>query len=591
MTIFLDGIAAQFYRGIGDDTQYITPFSRLNFFIGANNAGKSIVLNLLASRLAQVTSGKTPSPLGGPEVYRGRTTGNFMMAVGRNIEDVSEVVAEEYSMNGFSYQSRNHHLSGLPTLATETQRILEKQSIAGNVWVISDGRRAVSLQPSVDLDEAANWTQEWRGVWQALTRQSGGSLKQHWIPETLNVLASKALPSLPPIHMVPAKRILGGKEEAFEDLTGKGLIDHLATLQNPAWNRQEDREKFRRINRFLQEVIGKRDATLEIPSAREHLLVHMDNKVLPLSSLGTGIHEVVLIASFCTIHDGSIMCLEEPEIHLHPLLQRKLVNYLVENTSSQYFIATHSSAFIDTADANVFHVANDGEQTRVKPVLTRQEQRGILDDLGSQASDILQANAVIWVEGPSDRIYLNHWIAKTDDRLREGIHYTIMFYGGALIRHLTASDDALEEFIKLRDLNRNMAVIIDSDRETASSPLKPHAERLLKEMNAGGGLAWVTAGREIENYVDGAKLQDAMRELHPKLYKGPCKLGPFDHAFYFMRENPKNKGKRITYKEGDKVGAATRVCAGEAKLDILDLKERIEELAAMIRKANGLLEK
>jgi len=591
MTVFLDGIAAKFYRGIGDDTQYITPFSRLNFFIGANNAGKSIVLNLLASRLTQITSGKTPNPLEGPEVYRGGTTGNFMMAVGRNVEAVSKVVTEEYSKNGFSYQSRNHHLDGLPTLATETQRILENQSIAGNVWVISDGHRAVSFQPSVDLEVATNWTQEWRAVWQALTRQSGGSLKQHWIPETLNVLASKALPSLPPIHMVPAKRILGGKEEAFEDLTGKGLIDHLATLQNPAWNRQEDREKFQRINRFLQEVIGKRDATLEIPSGREHLLVHMDNKVLPLSSLGTGVHEVVLIASFCTIHDGSIMCLEEPEIHLHPLLQRKLVNYLVENTSSQYFIATHSSAFIDTADAHVFHVANDGEQTRVKPVLTRQEQRGILDDLGSQASDILQANAVIWVEGPSDRIYLNHWIAATDDRLREGIHYTIMFYGGALIRHLTASDDALEEFIKLRDLNRNMAVIIDSDRETASSPLKPHAERLLKEMNAGGGLAWVTAGREMENYVDGAKLQASMRELHPRLYKGPCKFGPFDHAFYFMRENPKDKGKRITFKDGDKVGAATRVCAGEAKLDILDLKERIEELAAMIRKANGLQEK
>jgi hypothetical protein len=30
-------------------------------------------------------------------------------------------------------------------------------------------------------------------------------------------------------------------------------------------------------------------------------------------------------------------------------------------------------------------------------------------------------------------IRLNHWISALDDRLEEGIHYTIMFYGGGLI--------------------------------------------------------------------------------------------------------------------------------------------------------------
>lgn len=34
----------------------------------------------------------------------------------------------------------------------------------------------------------------------------------------------------------------------------------------------------------------------------------------------------------------------------------------------------------------------------------RGEQRELLGDLGYQASDILQSNAAVWVEGPSDRI-------------------------------------------------------------------------------------------------------------------------------------------------------------------------------------------
>ena len=264
-----------------------------------------------------------------------------------------------------------------------------------------------------------------------------------------------------------------GEEYVF---TGENLYDDFVGNLLAG---ESSRKFVHNFQKFISENIYEGKTFEIIPHQKdEYLYVKIDNSVeRPLYNLGDGVKQLItlLYKIYQYKNQEKVFVIEEPEINLHPGLQRKFLQLLQlsEFNKHQYFISTHSNHLIDSVfdyeGISIYKFINIGDSNnKFKVVKSDKNDVELLDILGVNNSSVFMANCTIWVEGLSDKIYISKYleILMKDRGIEylEGINYSFVEYGGNLIEHweFEPSEDDKDK-IKASGITNRCFYVCDND--------------------------------------------------------------------------------------------------------------------------------
>ncbi len=493
----------------------LQPVSRINIFVGSNNSGKSRFMRTLAME----------------HEYKGGVRGLDLEMIRSNlIQHVSEIQAilaplGLKDVNGLQIDSLAVRLQSIPRelhFGTDIYKpfrdVFSNMETVGDIssWTSSHGR---------DIGTADK-----QRIRDGIARVGTNALAQ------LSQIPIFSESTAPKRVYIPVLRGLRPLDDAHTDLyTQRTSRDYFSRCDSKACpdifsglslfqrltdmllGSNQERRAIAAYQEFISDTLFEGRPIALIPNQHEKVVIVKigDEKEQPVYNLGDGI-QMAIILSFLpyVMNEATFFFIEEPETHLHPGLQRKLLELFASLTNHTFFLTTHSNHLlditIDIKEAAIFTFMKrleDGSEDERTATFTIETvdtcNNSSLELLGVRNSSVFLVNATIWVEGITDRWYLRAMLnsymdyvtqkGSNNTRFEEDVHYSFVEYGGANITHWSFLDYE-EHPIEVQRLCSRALVIVDQDGD-AKLTRKEDLEKTLQDRLI------VLPGREIENLL------------------------------------------------------------------------------------------
>ncbi|PWN71865.1 hypothetical protein C1631_004410 [Chryseobacterium phosphatilyticum] len=469
--------------------------SSINLFVGANNSGKSrFIRNLTTSQSKKIFIEEIRNlinfwnlSINDENVIfnnykRHQNLGGFLV---KDLEsDYGEVKLVKFEKNDLYFENENKKLldKNKDILAFNNVGIIQNSNIRlnGDFYGINDSdlKRINKLIDNLTNSISKKLIKSGMKTIFIPTLRTAHSIFQRKDDNSFSKISTDILKDtiIKSYHL---------DNEMVEVFTGMDLYYQIVNVRNDIKDKRVGFEKF---EEFLSQNFfhGKR---VEIVAKfniydkhngkddSEIINVFIDEESKDLHELGDGIQALfILMYKIYTCENDSIIFIDEPEINLHPGMQRLFLEQITSNKFLKekkitYFISTHSNHFLDLTiekeDISIF-LFNKINKDKFIVKNVNHGDNSALQYLGVTNSSVFLANCSIWVEGISDRNYLKAFLkAYCKDTLKvypkEDIEFAFIEYAGSNIDHYNFDEDELKEKINAFSINNKIFLISDYD--------------------------------------------------------------------------------------------------------------------------------
>ncbi|MCY4225955.1 MAG: AAA family ATPase [Bacteroidetes bacterium] len=180
-------------------------------------------------------------------------------------------------------------------------------------------------------------------------------------------------------------------------------------LRNMLLHISQDSDKWNELRSIVRSFFG---FELDPPSGAAEVYVRyrhsMSDTFYELSSAASGFLQILMVYATLLYEQNSVVLIDEPDAHLHVLLQNKIYQHLlkrVRQNQTQLIIATHSERLINT-------VQRDDLRVLGSEMYTITDKRKVSDTLYLENVDICNAQTeakILYIEGSTDILILKEW--------------------------------------------------------------------------------------------------------------------------------------------------------------------------------------